>query len=256
MGLQCRWSTFAGYCPILAERGSRICTSTYSSGILSIPSDTITLIMPNGEPNDCMKFTNLHKKSRQILRQQICHKALFASIQSDPDPNQEWLGRIGAKWGDKFGITNFSSALSGWATSFDFRSCQRSYNHLWSRNMWWIQHQQTTKCLRVEWNVTHIMRVRELYWQFCWYLVHSKPTTHRHYRLLRTRTSHRQLKLISRQCKINWIRLWTRSCCQKTAIFGAELPQTKYLTHASLIQMQRSDSSTGKEHVTCCALFW
>ena len=112
------------------------------------------------------------------------------------------------------------------------------------------------KCLRVEWNVTHIMRVRELYWQFCWYLVHSKPTTHRHYRLLRTRTSHRQLKLISRQCKINWIRLWTRSCCQKTAIFGAELPQTKYLTHASLIQMQRSDSNTGKEHVTCCALFW
>ena len=167
--------------------------------------------MPNGEPNDCMKFTNLHKKSRQILRQQICHKALFASIQSDPDPNQEWLGRIGAKWGDKFGITNFTSALGGWATSFDFRSCQWSYNHLWSRNMWWIQHQQTTKCLRVEWNVTHIMRVRELYWQFCWYLVHSKPTTHRHYRLLRTRTSHRQLKLISRQCKINWIRLWTRS---------------------------------------------
>ena len=84
-------------------------------------------------------------------------------------------------------------------------SCQWSYNHLWSRNMWWIQHQQTTKCIRVEWNVTHIMRVRELYWQFCWYLVHSKPTTHRHYRLLRTRTSHRQLKLV-------WLKYRERTC--------------------------------------------
>ena len=122
MGLQCRWSTFSGCCPILAERGSRICTSMYSSGILPIPSDTIMWNMPNGEPTDYRKFTNLHKKSRQILRQQICHKALFASIKSDPDPNQEWLGRIGTKWGDTFGITNLSSALRGRATSFDFRS--------------------------------------------------------------------------------------------------------------------------------------
>ena len=88
-------------------------------------------------------------------------------------------------------------------------SCQWICNHLWSRNMWWIQHPLTT--LRVEWNVTH-MRARTLNWQFCWYLVHSKPTTYRHYKLLRTRTwSHRQLKLISWQLrkmyKINWIRL-------------------------------------------------
>ena len=122
MGLECRWSTFSGCCPILAESESRICTSTYSSGILPISSDTITWNMPDGEPIGCIKFTNLHKKSRQILRQQICRKALFASIQSDPDQNQEWLGRIGTKWWDKFGITNFSSAARGWATSFDFRS--------------------------------------------------------------------------------------------------------------------------------------
>ena len=34
---------------------------------------------------------------------------------------------------------------------------------------------------------------------------------------------------------------------------GAELPQNRYLTHASLIQMQLSDSRPGKEHVTYCA---
>ena len=121
MGIQRRWSTFSGRCLIFAERGSRICTSMYSTGFLLISSDTITWNMPDGEPTACIKFTNLHKISRQRLRQQICRKVLLASIQSDPDQNQEWLGGINTKWWDKFGITNFPSALSGWATSFDFR---------------------------------------------------------------------------------------------------------------------------------------
>ena len=85
-----------------------------------ISSGTITGNMPDGEPTTCIKFNNLHKNSRQSLRQQICHKALFVAIQSDPD--QQQLGCVGTKWWDKFGITNFPLALSGWAMSFDFRS--------------------------------------------------------------------------------------------------------------------------------------
>ena len=73
------------------------------------------------ETSSCIKFINLHKKFRQSLRQQICRKALFTSIQSDPDQNHEWLEWVGTMWWDKFRITNFSLALSGWATSFDFR---------------------------------------------------------------------------------------------------------------------------------------
>ena len=62
-------------------------------------------------------------------------------------------------------------------------------------------------------NATLIMRVRALYCQFCWDLVPSKLTTHKHYTLLRTRRSHRELKLISWQMrkkyKIKWMRLLT-----------------------------------------------
>ena len=43
--------------------------------------------MHDGESITCLKFINLHKKFRQNLRQQICRKALFASILSDPDQN-------------------------------------------------------------------------------------------------------------------------------------------------------------------------
>ena len=89
---------------------------------LPIISDIITWNMLDGEPTACIKFTNLYKKSRQRSRQQICRRAPFASFQSDPDQNQVWLGCIGAKWWDKFGITNFSLALSRWATSFDIIS--------------------------------------------------------------------------------------------------------------------------------------
>ena len=122
MGQQRRWSTFSGCCLIVAERESRICTFMYSSGFLPISSNIIKWNMLNGEPTACMKLINLHKKSRQRLRQQICRKALFGSIQSDVNQNQEWLGCIGTNWWDNFGITNFSSALSGWAASLDFRS--------------------------------------------------------------------------------------------------------------------------------------
>ena len=61
MGLQRRWSKFSGWCLILAEGKSSICTSVYSSGFLPISSDTITRNMPDGESTDCIKFTNLHK---------------------------------------------------------------------------------------------------------------------------------------------------------------------------------------------------
>ena len=137
-------------------------------------------------------------------------------------------------------------------------SCQWSYDHIWSPNMWWIQHSLTTKRLMVEWNVTHIMRMRALNLQFCWDLVHSKQTTNSHYRLLWTTSwSHKQMKLISWQL-IEIIRAIGYVCGQevvasqreKRAVFGAELPHNKYLTHASLIQMQLPDSRTGKEHIT------
>ena len=51
--------------------------------------------------------------------------AKCSSHLSDPDQNQELLGCVGTKWRwdkDKFGIINFSSALSGSVTSFDIWS--------------------------------------------------------------------------------------------------------------------------------------
>ena len=42
--------------------------------------------------------------------------------QVDPDQSQEWLGCIGKKGGGIIGITKFTSALSRWALSFNFRS--------------------------------------------------------------------------------------------------------------------------------------
>ena len=173
--------------------------------------------MQDGEPTTCIKFINLHKKSRQSLGKQICFKALFISIQSDPDQNQEWLGCVGTNWWDKFGITNFLLALSGWATPFDFRSNLVNEAIIVFGLIWWMHHPLTTKQLSIELNVTHIMGPRALYWQFCWDLVLSKA--HRHYKLLHTRSwSHRQSKLIcwqlSKKYTINWIRLWTKNCCQ------------------------------------------
>ena len=96
MGLPRRWSTPFG-----------ICTSMYSSGLFLISSGTIAWNMHDGEPTTCIKFVNLHKKSRQCLRQQICPKALIISIQLDPDHNQGRLGCVGKKWCDELGITNF-----------------------------------------------------------------------------------------------------------------------------------------------------
>ena len=101
-----------------------------------------------GKPTTCIKFINLHKKSRQNLRKQICHKALFASMLSDP--------------------------IKG--------------------TIKYVSHYES----------------ETLYWQFFWYLVPSKLTTHRHCRLLWTRSwSHKQSKSrccqLSKKYKINWI---------------------------------------------------
>ena len=107
------------------------------------------------------------------------------------------LGALVQSDGMKFGIRNFLLALSGLATSFDFRSHLVNEDILLFGSTWWIQNPLTTKRLRAELNVSHIVRSRTLYWQFCWDLVPSKLTTHRHYWLLRTRSwSHRQFKLI------------------------------------------------------------
>ena len=165
--------------------------------------------MHDGEPTTCIKFINLYKKSRQNLRQQICRKPLFTSTQSDPDRNQEWLGCVGTKWRkDKFGITNFSLAL------FDIWShIANEAMIVFGLGLWWIQHPLTTKHLKVEWNMSHIMRAKHLIGSF------AKLTTHRHCRLLWTKSwSHKQSKLmccqLSKKYKINWVCLWTRSCCQ------------------------------------------
>ena len=89
----------------------------------------------------------------------------------------------------------------------------------------------------------------------------SKLKTHSHYRLLRTRSwSHRQSKLICWQLRKN-IRSIGYICGQqfvaiqreRKAVFRAELPQSKYLTYASLIQIQLPDSRIWKWLVTCCA---
>ena len=105
------------------------------------------------------------------------------------------------------------------------------------------------------------MRARALYWQFCWDLVPSKLTTHRYYKLLRTRSwSNRISKVICWQqrksirpigyiCGQEVVASWR----EKRVVFRAELPQNKYLTYASLIQWQLPDLRIGEEHVTCCA---
>ena len=99
-----------------------------------------------------------------------------------------------------------------------------------------------------------------LYWQFCWYLVPSKLTTHRHCRLLSTRSwSHKQSKLmccqLSKKYKIKWIGLWTRSCCQskrQASRFQSWIAFKKHLTYASLIQMRLPDSRIWKEQRHIC----
>ena len=160
VGLQRRWSTSSGFCLILAERESRICTSMYSVDFLLILSGTITWNMNDGKPTTWMKFINPHKKSRQNLRQQICRKAIL----SDPDQNQEWLGAL-VQSDDETKIHSESQTFHRPSvdrpcplnlTSY----CQWSYSSLWSQNIWWIQHPLTTKHLRVEWNMSHITRAK------------------------------------------------------------------------------------------------
>ena len=154
-----------------SQRGNLGSAPPCMSRFFLISSGTITWNKHDGEPITRIKFINLHNKSRQKLRQQICRKALFASILSDPDQNQEWVGCVGTKWRldkDKFWIIKFSSVLSSSPTSFWhlISVCQWSYNSLWSRHMCWIQHQLTTKLLRVERNISHIMRAKHFMGSF------------------------------------------------------------------------------------------
>ena len=99
-------------------------------------------------------------------------------------------------------------------------SWQWSYNSLWSRREHMMHIAPTDKKApkgRMKYVSHH--ESETLHWQFCWYLVPSKLTTHRHCRLLWTRSwSHNQSKFmccqLSKKYKINWIGLWTISCCQ------------------------------------------
>ena len=140
-------------------------------------------------------------------------------------------------------------------------SCQWSYDRPWYWNIWWIKHPLTTKRLRVELNLKHNMRVRALYCQFCWDSVPSKLTTHRHYRLLRTRSwSHRISKLICWQlrekCKVKWICLWTKSCYQLVEERRAPLSELSCLKIDIWLMYPWSKCTCpriGKEYITCCA---
>ena len=150
-----------------------------------ISPGAITWNMYVGEPTIWIKFINLNKKSTQSLRQKICHKALFTSIQSYLDQIQEWLGYICTKWGDSMWNHKLfikPSVDGPHPLTFNPFLTMKIWS-LFSWNICWVKHPLTTKCLRVEWKVTHIMRA--LYWQFCW---DSKLRTHRHYRLLPTRS--------------------------------------------------------------------
>ena len=95
-------------------------------------------------------------------------------------------------------------------------SFQWSNNRLWSHTMNASPTYNKTPKYRIKCDSHH---GTESTWQLCWYLVISKLTAHRHYRQLQTSSwSHRQSKLIclqlSKTYTINWIRFWTRSCCQ------------------------------------------
>ena len=126
---------------------------------------TITWNMRDGEPTTCIQFINLHKKSRQNLRQQLCR----ASILSDPYQNQEWLALVQSD--DKIKINSESQTFHRPSVDrprlwHSIPYCQWSYNSLWSQNIWWIQHPLTTKHLRVEWNMSHIMRAEHFIGSF------------------------------------------------------------------------------------------
>ena len=187
MGLQRRWSTLFGCSLILAERESRICSFVYSNGLFLISFGTIAWNMHDGEPTTCIKFINLQKKSRQSLRQQIFRKALFNSIRPRSQTVKAWVRWYKVMWWIRNHKLSIGPQWIGHILWLSIPSCQWSYNRLCSWTILWLQHPMTTKRLRVELNVIHIMRARALYLQFCWDLVPSKLTPHRHKRLLQIR---------------------------------------------------------------------
>ena len=154
--------------------------------------------MHDGEPTTCIKFVILQKKSRQNLRQQIWCKALFVSILSDPDQNHECLGALGQS-DDRIKINSESQTFHRPSVdrprplTFDLILSMK-YNSLWSRNIYMMNTAPTDNKApkgRIKY-VSHY-ETETLYWQFCWYLMCCQ---------------------LSKKYKINWIGLWTRSCCQ------------------------------------------
>ena len=199
---------------MLAERESRICTSMYSSGLFPISSGIITWNMHDGEPTTCTKFINLHKKSRQNLRQQICRKAPFTSIQSDPDQNQAWPGCVGKKWWDK--IRNRTLFIvpqwMGHSIWLSIPSCQWSHIRLWSYMMNTVPSDNKTPNGRIKCDSHH----------------ETKSTL---LALLQTRSHKGNLNWSVD--KINWICLWTGSCCQskiEESRFQSWIASNTYLT--------------------------
>ena len=115
--------TLVAWCLILAESESRICTSRSSSGFFPISSGTITWHMHDGEPTPVQnssistrnpdrvwgsKFVVKHS-SHQFNQTQIrTRNGLCELVQSDEINSESQT-------------FNWPLALSGWATSFDFR---------------------------------------------------------------------------------------------------------------------------------------
>ena len=184
------------------------------SGFFLISSGTITWNMHDGEPTNCMKFTNLHKKSRQNLRQQICRKAI---------KTRNGLGTL-AQSDDKIKINSESQTFHRPSVdrprplTFDLILPNEAII-VFGLGTYDKTAPSDNKAPKGRMKYVSYYQSETLYWQFCWYLVPSKLTTHRHYRLLWTRSwSHKQSKLmwclLSKKYKINWICLWTRRCCQ------------------------------------------
>ena len=103
--------------------------------------------------------------------------------------------------------------------------CQWSYNNLWSQNIWWIQHPLTTQYLRVEWNMSHIMRAKHFIGSFAdiwrWYLVPTDTAEYCGQGVGHTGNRNWCVVRWAKRFKINWIGLWIRSCCQSKRQAGS-----------------------------------
>ena len=123
-------------------------------------------------------------------------------------------------------------------------SCQWIQNRLWSRIRWWVQHPQ--------WERSVTRMTKPLCWQFCIDLAPSLLTNHRLQNIANK-------DLVSQAIEIDLLTAAEKGQDQlntfveerllpieeRRVTFRDKLPQTKYLTFASLFELQLSDT-TGK----------